>query len=103
MPHEAITAASDPSRRAGRTMLGRTLGHPPTAFAVLAGLTFTATAGGLLLAQRPLRPAAPGDAGTAVSFGSARRRSTTTDSCFSSSTPRSRPRRSITWTPPRAR
>ena len=65
MPHEAITAASDPSRRAGRTMLGRTLGHPPTAFAVLAGLTFTATAGGLLLAQRPLRPAAPGDAGTA--------------------------------------
>jgi len=32
-------------------------------FAVLAGLVFTAMTGGLLLAQRPLRPAVPGDAG----------------------------------------
>ena len=63
MPHEAVTASGDSSRCTGGTVLSRMPGNWPTLFAVLAGLLFTAMTGGLLLAQRPVRPALPGDAG----------------------------------------
>jgi len=63
MPHEAVTASSDSSRLTRGAVSSRTRRHWPTMFAVLAGLVLTAMTGGLLLAQRPLRPAAPGDAG----------------------------------------